>query len=104
MKTIKLTGAALEAAHKVTVINSEHLKEKLRLFKEAEAKLAAACRVCDEEIKVQLAIIQEQTGVELSVDGNAQLDVRYLPLGLAFVNIDDGKESVEVIEATQALS
>jgi hypothetical protein len=107
MKTIQLKGAALEAALKCRAISDEHDKERKRIIQQCEADMEKVCEITRDEMSAQLAIIEQQSGVSLRdqpLEGTmCQLDLRYVALGLAFVNVDDKKEGFEAL-VSQLLS
>lgn len=92
MKTIQLKGAALEAAVNCRAISDAHDKGRQVLIEKVEAEMATFCKITHEETSAQLAIIERETGINLTkgaAEQTCQLDLRYVHLGLAFVNVQD---------------
>ena len=106
MKTIQLRGAALEAAAAVHRLSKAHDLAINELKARFQAELDAVCSKSRTDTDAQLRIIEQATGEGLRPrldGGEAELDVRYVDLGLAFVNVQDQSDKHVILES-QSLS
>lgn len=106
MKTIQLKGAALEAALNVRRITEAHERGLDELKERFAKEVDTFCSITQDETHSQLAIIERAAGVTLT-HGEASrrcvLDLRYVTLGYAFVNIED-EQSEHGHEFSETLS
>jgi hypothetical protein len=94
MKTIQLKGAALEAALNCRRISDDHDKERKAMLVRYQDEAERHSEVTQAQLAAELAIIERETGVGLTDGCDArQLDLRYVDLGFAFVNVDDKAEA-----------
>lgn len=105
-KIIQLKGAALEAAQVIYKASQEYNRDRKNVIEVAEREFAAQKKHLDTLMAPALAIIREATGVDIAAtcedcggfQHDAGLDLRYMPVGLAFVNIDTGDSDGERVE------
>jgi hypothetical protein len=94
-RSIKLTGAALEAAQQIYQASTHYDTMRKRLIEITEQEIKELQKDLDAVIKAQLPTIETAVMLNLSQPNSPELDLRYMNHGLAFVNVDDGDPRVE---------
>jgi hypothetical protein len=106
-KSIKLTGAALEAATHINKATDDFNRGRKKIQEIAEAEVETLHREMMREVSGQLAILHLAIGFDpsLMATGSVELDLDYLEAhGLAFINIKDGENDFQEGSVSQTLS